>query len=359
MTADTLTTAADRIAEHARTHRLPALRVIFHGGEPLLAGAEFIEHAATTIRAATAPETDVDFRLTTNGVLLNEELLALLRQHRIQVGVSVDGGRAAHDRERRFANGRGSYQQVARGLRMLAEDRNRAIYAGLLCTVDIRNDPLEVYEGLLAFSPPEVELLLPHGNWSARPRSRTDDIHSTPYADWLIAIFDRWFSAPRRETRVRIFESIIMLLLGGQSRTEAVGLSPVDLLTVETDGTLEQSDSLKTTGEGMAATGMDVWRHSFDDALPHPGLAARRGGLAALAEQCRRCPVVTTCGGGLYAHRFRAGTGFANPSVYCPDLFRLIDHIRRRVGEELRQRRGTPGNAIPHPPGPSAYQVAR
>ncbi|WP_344056718.1 HEXXH motif domain-containing protein, partial [Microbispora corallina] len=43
------------------------------------------------------------------------------------------------------------------------------------------------------------------------------------------------------------------------------------------------------------------------------------------------CPVVDTCGGGLYAHRYREGTGFANPSVYSADLYRLITHVRDRI----------------------------
>jgi len=37
------------------------------------------------------------------------------------------------------------------------------------------------------------------------------------------------------------------------------------------------------------------------------------------------------CGGGLYPHRYRQGTGFRNPSVYCDDLLRLISHISGRV----------------------------
>ena len=37
------------------------------------------------------------------------------------------------------------------------------------------------------------------------------------------------------------------------------------------------------------------------------------------------------CGGGHYAHRYRPGRGFANPSVYCPDLILLIGHIRERL----------------------------
>ncbi|MFI6758776.1 FxsB family cyclophane-forming radical SAM/SPASM peptide maturase [Micromonospora sp. NPDC050417] len=344
MAPDTIDAVAARIAEHARRHRLPALRVILHGGEPLLAGADVITHAATAIRSAVPADTDVDLRLTTNGTLIDDTFIALFHQHRISVGVSIDGGRVAQDRHRRLPNGRGSYRQVSQGLHRLAQPAHRDVYAGVLCTIDLDNDPIEVYQELLRFDPPEMELLLPLGNWDTPPPGRSTNPDQTPYADWLIPVFDRWFSAPRRETRVRLFESIIRLLLGGTSRTEAVGLAPVDLLTVETDGSIEQTDALKTSGPGMAATGLDVRHHPFDDALEHPGVRARHGGLGALSTTCQRCPVVTTCGGGLYAHRFRNDTGFVNPSVYCPDLYRLVSHIRNRLLDELpHQFRTAPG----------------
>jgi uncharacterized protein len=46
-----------------------------------------------------------------------------------------------------------------------------------------------------------------------------------------------------------------------------------------------------------------------------------------LSAQCRACPVVRVCGGGLYAHRYRASNGFDNPSVYCADLKALVDEV--------------------------------
>jgi hypothetical protein len=36
-----------------------------------------------------------------------------------------------------------------------------------------------------------------------------------------------------------------------------------------------------------------------------------------------------------YPDRYRAGAGFLNISVYCPDLFKLISHIRSRVLTDL------------------------
>ncbi len=42
------------------------------------------------------------------------------------------------------------------------------------------------------------------------------------YADWLIAIFDRW-QAAGRPVGIRTFDSIISTLTGGDSLTEALG----------------------------------------------------------------------------------------------------------------------------------------
>jgi uncharacterized protein len=178
-----------------------------------------------------------------------------------------------------------------------------------------------------------------HGSWSAPPPRRGPDPAATPYADWLSKIFDRWYSAPHRETGIRFFEEIINLLLGGRSHVESIGLTPVNLIVVEADGTLEQVDSLKAAFDGAPATGLNVFGHSFDAALEHPAVAARQLGLDGLCTTCRQCPVRDVCGGGLYPHRYRAGAGFLNPSVYCPDLMRLITHIRTRLAADVAKVR--------------------
>jgi uncharacterized protein len=140
---------------------------------------------------------------------------------------------------------------------------------------------------------------------------------------------------------VRFFEEIINLLIGGRSAVESIGLTPITLVVVETDGTLEQVDSLKAAFDGAAWTGLNVFDHSFDAALETPAVAARQIGVAALGETCRSCRVHQVCGGGLYPHRYRAGSGFRNPSVYCPDLVRLIDHIRDRLAGDIERARSS------------------
>ncbi len=335
MKPEVVSQAAVRIAEHVREHELDEVRVILHGGEPLMAGRDFFTRTVETLRAAIPANCALEFGMQTNAVLLDERFLDVLLENRIRVGVSLDGDRGANDRHRRYANGRGSYEQVIAGLRLLTQDRHVSLFTGLLCTIDLDNDPVATYEGLLEFAPPSVDFLLPHGNWSALPPRRDTDPSSAPYGDWLIKIFDRWYSSTRRETGIRFFEEIINLVLGGRSHVESIGLTAVNLIVVEADGTLEQVDSLKAAFDGAPATGLNVFDNAFDAALEHPAVAARQIGADGLCATCRQCPIHDICGGGLYPHRYRAGTGFLNPSVYCPDLLRLIGHIRDRVRADV------------------------
>jgi len=137
---------------------------------------------------------------------------------------------------------------------------------------------------------------------------------------------------------IRLFDSVLSTARGGPSWTEAIGLDRADLLVVDTDGSWEQADSLKTAFDGAPATGMRVQDHSVDDAARHPGVLARQGGLMDLCAICQACPVVRICGGGLYAHRYSSETGFANPSVYCADLIQMIRQLIAIPAEASRPR---------------------
>ncbi len=328
---------AERIAEHARAHSLDSVQVIFHGGEPLLSGVGPIVDALRKVRGAVDARVHVKGAIQTNGTLLTEAVLGVLGSLDIQIGVSLDGDIAAHDGHRRYRNGRGSHAEVVQALKLLAD--YPGIYGGLLSVVDLAADPVGTYEALLEFAPPIIDFLLPHYNWANMPPRPTGA--SAPYASWLAEVFDRWYGARSQETHIRLFEEIIHLLLGGKSKTEAVGLSPSALIVVETDGSIEQTDALKAVYEGASATGLHITRDPFDAALRDPRIAARQLGADALSDECQICPVKVICGAGLYAHRYRPGTGFRNPSVYCSDLFALIMHIRARLSRDLQRIHGS------------------
>jgi uncharacterized protein len=329
---------AARIGEHARAHQLASIVLIMHGGEPLLAGPELISHIVEATRKEAGSGVQVEARIQTNAVGLDESYLRLFRDLSIQVGVSLDGDAEAHNRHRRFASGRGSYAAVSAGVHRLMQVPFRHLFSGLLCTIDLSNDPLATYKALAAFDPPKIDFLLPHGTWAAPPPARIPGATDTPYADWLIKIFDHWYEKPG--PGIRLFDDIIHLLLGGVSSAEMVGVAPSRMAVIETNGAIEQTDTLKIAYQGATATDLHVTRNKFDEAMLLPGIAARQLGVRALCAECQACAIRNVCGGGLYAHRYRSGSGFANPSVYCPDLMCLILHIRETVQADLDARFG-------------------
>lgn len=337
MSHDTIRAAAARISEHVGRHRLPAVNVVLHGGEPLLAGAELIDFLAREMRSAIRSDVELQLTVQTNGARLSDRILDVLLSHGIRVSVSLDGDKAANDLHRNYRTGRGSYDEVARGIRRLTDDRYRHLFAGLLAVVDLRNDPVMTYESLAQFGPPKIDFLLPHGTWAALPPGKNDDITNTRYADWLIGAFDHWYGLGRKRIEVRLFRSIVRLLLGKAELSEQVGLAPATFLVIETDGYIEQVDSLKAAFSGAPETGFHIADHGLDLDLvaEHPGIVARQIGTNGLCATCRDCRVRDTCGGGMYTQRYRPGSGFLNPSVYCTDLMKFVDHASTRVQADL------------------------
>ncbi|MFE3030647.1 radical SAM/SPASM protein FxsB, inactivated metallohydrolase extension form [Streptomyces canus] len=328
---DTVRRTAARFATYAREHDLASVTVILHGGEPLLAGPARLRAICDEFSRAFTGVSELELKIHTNGVQLSRRHLDVFRDYGVLVSVSLDGDQAANDRHRLDRRYRSSYHRVLRGIDLLRSEEYRHLFGGLLCTVDVANDPVAVHDALSALSPPRIDYLLPHSTWDTPP-PRGSSGSATPYADWLLAIFDRW-TEQGRKVRVRTFDSVLSTLRGGPSLTEAMGLAPSDLAVVETDGSFEQVDSLKTAYDGAPATGYHVDEHTFEQVARHPGVQARQRGLLGLSETCRACPVVESCGGGLYAHRYSSVREFDNPSVFCADLRALVDGIAERITE--------------------------
>lgn len=338
MDAETVRATGRRIREHALAHGLDEVRVVLHGGEPLLAGADWLRTACRTLRETVGDTTRLLFSLQTNAVRLDETVLEMAVAEGIRISVSLDGDRETHDRARRHRSGGGSFDSVDRALRLLTEPRHRSLLSGILAVIDVDADPVSVYSALAVYRPPTMDFLLPFANWdSPPPRPAGSGAGSpTPYGDWLTAVFEHWFALPEPGPSIRILDEALQLIIGGDGGTEVMGLAPVVSVVVETDGGIEQTGGLRAAYDGASRTGRSVHDDgSFDDLLDTPQFAARQGGLDVLSPECRGCEVVSVCGGGHYAHRWSADRGFLNRSVYCEDLKVLIERMTDRVAAEL------------------------
>ena len=165
MSGRTLDKVAERIAEHTATYELESVELILHGGEPLLAGTGLLEEAVSKVRRAVSG-TRVDATIQTNGVGLDRGFLEMFDRLDVHVGLSLDGDATGHDRHRRHADGRGSHAEVLAALELLTGERYAHLFDGLLCTVDLGNNPRDLRRAD-GPRPPVVDFLLAPGNWAA------------------------------------------------------------------------------------------------------------------------------------------------------------------------------------------------
>jgi len=334
MSTEIVSLTASRIYEHCKIHDLDEIFVSFHGGEPLLYGTSRMRNLLVRFSQALKG-IKTHWGLQTNGLLLDEEWIRLFAEYDLKVGISLDGPAKVNDRSRVDHQGAGTHSRVIGNLRHLQSAEGQRVFTGCLTVIDPDSDPLEVFRHLVALNSKVIDFLLPHANWENLPPSKCHDPYvMTPFADWLIPIFDEWFEHFSGKVEIRIFEEIMEHLAGGTGSLESLGIQPVSLIFVAPNGDIEAVDTLKSI-PGQQVLGMNLVTHSFDDVQAHPKYVMRQMGANSLADSCRLCPILETCGGGYFPHRWSKANGFRNPSVYCSDLMKLILHIRARVRHQL------------------------
>jgi uncharacterized protein len=343
MALSTAAQVAYRINQHAIKHGIESVDVVLHGGEPLLVGLDYLGEWCDTI-TSRAPDTRISFGMQTNGVLFDEHTLEFCLKWNIQVGLSMDGPKSAQDRHRFDFQKRSSFDAVERALALLTTDEGRRLWTGFLAVIDLANDPLEVYSYFKGFEPPSIEFLLPLGHYDLRPRGKIC-LDDTPYADWLLAIFNVWYTEFPQTTKIRRFQDIITLMAGALSSTEEWGIGSIDFAVIEADGAIEGVDSLKTTYPGANHLGLNVFANPIDDMFAAPLVVERQKRLDHLCTTCQECPLVKVCGGGYYPHRYSRTSGFQNPSIYCADIMKLISTVHAAVSDTLRSLKARKQNA--------------
>lgn len=126
MSFETGKKALDFLVENSGNRR--NLEVDFFGGEPLLNFDVVKQIVAYGRQIEREKEKHFRFTLTTNGVLLNDEVIDFANREMDNIVLSIDGRKEVHDRMRPFKNGAGSYELILPKFKKVAETRNQTRY---------------------------------------------------------------------------------------------------------------------------------------------------------------------------------------------------------------------------------------
>jgi uncharacterized protein len=210
---------SDELLEHFTRQYLVSLQaphatIAWQGGEPTLMGLDFYRRSVEYARRYQKPNTTLEFTMQTNGTMLDDAWCRFFREEDFLIGLSLDGPREMHDTYRMDKNGKGSFERVMRGLRLLQEHR---VDVNILCTVHAANaaHPREVYDFLrkeagvkhIQFIP-IVERVSERGYQEGN--TVTDrSVEAEAYGKFLNAIFDVWVRRDVGKIFVQIFEATL------------------------------------------------------------------------------------------------------------------------------------------------------
>ena len=324
----------------------PVVEFVWQGGEPTLLGVDFFKRVVELQKPFVHQKT-VTNSLQTNGTLLDDDWCGFLKEKKFMVGISLDGPKEIHDRYRVDRQGKGTFDKVMRGLRLLQKHQ---VEYNVLASIarNTATKPLDVYrflkgEGVefIQFSPiverkPDA-CSVRHGLRLAGPASldkQTRQTEVTPwtvfpgeYGDFLIAIYEEWVRHDVGKIFVMNFEWALNAWIGNPSpvcvHAQQCGRSVV----LEHNGDVYACDHCVYPEFKLGNIGTD-------NLLQMVGRLAESGfGITketALPRWCRECDVLAACRGGCPKHRF-ARTVYDEPGLHylCEGYKKFFLHIRK------------------------------
>ena len=333
------------IEAHAR---VPVVQVAWQGGEPTLMGVEFFRRSVELVNRYLRPGQRAAYTIQTNGTKLDQEWAAFFKAHDFLVGISIDGPREIHDTFRLTKGGRGSFDQVMRGLEHL---RAGGVEYNILTTVHTANERRgrEVYRFLrdecgarfMQFIPiiervaeAASDGTVPWSSWRDRPlyvlhgdvvtgRSVTAE----GYGRFLVDVFEEWVRSDVARVYVQMFDTALANWVGEPPglcvHCETCGLA----LALEHTGDVYSCDHFV---EPRYLLGNITDRHLVDLVASEQ---QRQFGLDkrdTLPRYCRECDVRFACHGGCPKDRFTTTPdGEPGLNYLCPSFKSFFHHVNQ------------------------------
>ena len=335
----------------------------WQGGEPTVMGLPFFERVVELQARYRRPGQRVENDLQTNGLLLDAEWVAFLKQHGFVVGLSIYGPAYLHDRYRPSKGGGPTHAKV---MQAAARLRRASVPFAALCVVnrEVAQRPLEVYRFLadevgswrIQFTPcveprtfaDRAPALLPAAQMPIVGSERTRPGHplsivtdwSVDARDWgsfLCTVWDEWLARDFGRIHVNHFETAVAQSLGMPAQMCTSAPICGKALAVEHDGRLYSCDHFVYPEYEL---GRIDEVHEGDLAFSRRQVEFGTAKHDRLPTYCRECPSLKLCWGECPKNRLlRTPDGDGGLNFLCEGLKAFYARVERDM-PAIRQRVG-------------------
>ena len=324
------------------------LSVVWHAGEPLVLPVSFYRRAFALIDALKPAGLPVTHSFQTNGTLIDDAWCDFIAETKIGVGVSIDGPRRLHDKNRVTRSGRGTFDKTIAGVRRLRE-RGVPFHVISVLTAESLAAPREMFDFYLAEDIEHVCFNVEESEGDHRSEAFADAGIDRAYYRFLSEFWRLSAAHPGRLKFIREIDDAQRNVFRPQEAGFFNQLAtPFAVTSVDWTGNVATFSpellGLKNTDYQNFVLG-NINRDRLVDLADRPLLARMKADIDAGIALCRDgCEYFSVCGGGEPVNKLFENGSFASAeTTYCrmtkmrvTDL--VLDRLERvnKGGEGIR-----------------------
>ncbi len=322
-----------RLVELLNETEVQHLHIAFHGGEPMMAGADRLERFVANARRHLFERVQqLSFSIQTNGTIFSEQWFRFFEQSGISIGVSIDGPAAYHDFHRKTKQGKPTHSFVETFLMRCgaSASEGKMLPPGTITVLNADRDLASIILYLQrTFKLKSMAFLLPDD-------AVNDATFSSSTAERYGQLLVQLYEAMTLDPKIRSGEVSKFLWrakgekLAGEIETgeELQDTIPYVGVTIHSSGVLKVNEELIATGGWRKDfPAIDLMVEPISAFLNHHRTKALIAALNGIPSKCTDCCWAKACRGGSLHERRNPGNGFNERSVFCASYKKLYQHM--------------------------------
>lgn len=335
-------------AQYMNAQSGPEITFAWQGGEPMLLGIEFFEHALRFQQKYKPDGMRIINTIQTNGTLIDDAWCLFFKENHFLIGISIDGPQPIHDTYRRDKAGNPTFHHVMKGISLLNKHK---VEFNTLTTLHAANAPYpeQVYNFLrneasshfMQFIP-IVERIKSKDNANSNNFDTVTDRSITPtqYGTFLMSLFDKWVKQDVGRIFVQFFDVALAASAGYPPGLCVFAETCGHALALEHNGDLYSCDHYVDPKYKLG--------NITDKELPSlvNSQSQERFGKnkkTKLPRYCLKCEYLSLCNGGCPKDRFiKTPDGEHGLNYLCEGYKAFFKHIQKPMQimvDLLKQRR--------------------
>lgn len=314
----------------------PYVSFTWHGGEPLLRPISFYKKALK-LQQKYGKGFYIENSLQTNGTLLTDEWCRFFKENNFLIGLSIDGPAIVHDAYRQTLSGKGSFQKVLNGIRLL---NKHGVEWNAMAVVNAQNvkDAATFYNFFKSINchfiqfTPIVERLVPHADGrclaSVNEQTQTMSPLSVTPEEWgafLCNLFDLWIKEDVGTYYIQIFDATLANWVGQTPGLCTLSKSCGHASAMEHNGDVFACDHFVFPEYKRG----NIHTQTITEMMYSPEqLQFGKNKWQSLPRQCKECSFLFACYGECPKNRFAIDAyGNKGLNYLCKGYKRFFAHV--------------------------------